>query len=165
MIININNDNDIYDYYQQNHFEIIQNTTKSNSNYQVNNKYVWCYDLTLLNHLITYEALNSFSKLSQIISLKKKGIKKYWSLIHKFYLYELKKKLKFDSLKEFLKENLKFIKYESDNTGNYYYISYKQFESFMKKLIKKYINKKRFMKRNLYTQSPLLYKIDRIHKK
>lgn len=165
MIININNDNDIYDYYQQNHFEIIQNTTKSNSNYQVNNKYVWCYDLTLLNHLITYEALNSFSKLSQIIILKKKGIKKYWSLIHKFHLCELKKKLKFDSLKEFLKENLKFIKYESDNTGNYYYISYKQFESFMKKLIKKYINKKRFMKRNLYTQSPLLYKIDRIHKK
>lgn len=165
MIININNDNDIYDYYQQNHFEIIQNTIKSNSNYQVNNKYIWCYDLTLLNHLITYKALNSFSKLSQIISLKKKGIKKYWSLIHKFYLYELKKKLKFDSLKEFLKENLKFIKYESDNTGNYYYISYKQFESFMKKLIKKYINKKRFIKRNLYTQSPLLYKIDRIHKK
>lgn len=164
MIININNDNDndMYDYYQQNHFEIIQNTTKSNSNYQVNDKYVWYYDLTSLNHLMKFKSLSTFHKLALN---GKKGIKKYYSLIHKFHLCELKKKLKFDSLKEFLKENLKFIKYESDNTGNYYYISYKQFESFMKKLIKKYINKKRFMKRNLYMQSPLLYKIDRIHKK
>lgn len=149
-IIDVNNDQDVYNYmesfvesidsnnYEQNFYEIIKLVKKSNSNNHLNDKYIWIYDLDSLDYLMKFESLSVFHKLALD---GKKGIKKYYSLIRKFHLIDLKKIIGFDSFKQFLKDNLQFIyNHKCYDFGNRCYISYKTFESFMKKLIKKYKN-------------------------
>ena len=149
-IIDVNNDQDVYNYmesfvesidsnnYEQNFYEIIKLVKKSNLNNHLNDKYIWIYDLDSLDYLMKFKSLSIFHELALD---RKKGIKKYYSLIRKFHLIDLKKIIGFDSFKQFLKDNLQFVcNHKCYDFGNRCYISYKTFESFMKKLIKKYKN-------------------------
>ena len=134
MVAIIDDNQNIYDCHNYDFYEIIKPIKKSNSN----NKNNWIYDLDSIDYLMKFKSLATFQKLDLG---GKKGIKKYYSLIRKFHLIDLKKIIGFDSFKQFLKDNLQFIyNHKYYDFGNRCYISYKTFKSFMKKLIKKYKN-------------------------